>query len=52
MELLDEEERERETEMIAPTVAFDYGFMTQRNADMLLILICRDSRYGQTGATC
>ena len=34
------------------TVAFDNGFMTQENVDTLPILICRDSRYGQTGATC
>ena len=44
----DEEERERTT----PIVAFDYGFLTQENADTFPILICRDSRYGQTGATC
>ena len=44
----DEEERERTT----PTVAFDYGFLTHQNADKLPILICRDSKYGQTGATC
>ena len=42
------EERERTT----PIVAFDYGFLTQENADTFPILICRDSRYGQTGATC
>ena len=48
MELLDEEERERTT----PIVAFDYGFLTQENADTFPLLICRDSRYGQTGATC
>ena len=35
-----------------PIVAFDYGLMTQENADMFAILICRDSRYGQTGQTC
>ena len=33
-------------------VAFDYGFLTQENADTFPILICRYSRYGQTGATC
>ena len=33
-------------------VAFDCGFMTQANADTFPILICRDSRYAQTGATC
>ena len=48
IELLDEEERERTT----PIVAFDYGFLTQENADTFPSLICRDSRYGQTGATC
>ena len=49
IELLEEEEaRERTT----PIVAVDYGFLTQENADMFPILICRDSRYGQTGATC
>ena len=45
---MEEEERERTT----PIVAFDYGFLTQENADTFPILICRDSRYGQTGATC
>ena len=48
IELLDEEERERTT----PIVAFDYGFLTQDNTDPFPNLICRDSRYGQTGATC
>ena len=48
IELLEEEERERTT----PIVAFDYGFLTQKNADTSPILVCRDSRYGQTGATC
>ena len=48
IELLEEEERERTT----PIVAFDYGFLTDENADTFPILICRDSRYGQTGATC
>ena len=43
-----EEERERTT----PTVAFNYGFLTQENADTFPILICRDSRYGQSGAMC
>ena len=46
IELLDEEERERTT----PIVALDYGFLTQENADTFPVLICRDSRYGQTGA--
>ena len=44
---MEEEERERTT----PSVAFDYGFLTQENADTLPILICREGRYGQTGAT-
>ena len=48
IELLDEEERERTTQI----VEFDNGFVKQANADMFSILICRDSRYGQTGATC
>ena len=48
IELLEEEERERTT----PIEGFDYGFLTQENADTFPILICRDSRYGQTGATC
>ena len=43
IELLEEEERER----TLPIVAFDYGFLTQENADMFPILMCRDSRYGQ-----
>ena len=42
------EERERTT----PIVAFDFGFVTQDNADTFPVLICRDSRYGQMGATC
>ena len=45
---MEEEERERTT----PFVAFDYGFLTQENADTFPILICRDSRFGPTGATC
>ena len=45
---MEDEERERTT----PIVAFDYGFLTQENADTFPILICRDGRYGQTGATC
>ena len=48
IELLEEEERERTN----PIVAFDYGFLTQQNADTFPILISRDSRYGQAGATC
>ena len=47
IELLEEEERET-----TPVVAFDYGFLTQENADTFPILICRDRRYGQMGATC
>ena len=50
IELLEEEEQERER--TTPIVAFDYGFLTQENADTFPILICRDSRHGQTGATC
>ena len=43
---------EEKTERTTPIVAFDYGFLTLENADTLPILMCRDSRYGQTGATC
>ena len=39
IELMDEEERERTT----PMVAFDYCSMTQENAETFTILICRDS---------
>ena len=46
--MLEEEERERTTSI----VACDDGFLTQENADTFPILICRDSRYGQTEATC
>ena len=28
------------------------GFMTEEHADTFPMLICRDSTYGQTGATC
>ena len=49
IELLEEEE---ERERTTPIVAFDHGFLTQENADTFPILICRDSRYGQSGATC
>ena len=45
---MEEEERERTTQI----VAFDCRFLTQENADTFPILICRDSRYGQPGATC
>ena len=48
IELLEEEEREKTT----PIVAFDDDFLTQENTDTFPILICRDSRCGQTGATC
>ena len=48
IELLEEEEREKTT----PIVAFDYVFLTRENADTFTILTCRDSRYSQTGATC
>ena len=47
IELLEEEERERTT----PIVTLDYGFVTQEHADTFPILICRDDKYGQTGAT-
>ena len=43
---------EEEREITTPIVAFHYGFLTQENADTFPIQICRDSRYGQTGATC
>ena len=43
IELWEEEERKRTT----PTVAFDYGFTTQKNADTFPILIRRDSKCGQ-----
>ena len=42
------QERERTT----PIAAFDDGFLTPENGDTFPILICRDSNYGQTGATC
>ena len=42
IELLEEQERERTT----PIVAFDYGFLTQENTDTFPITICRDNRYG------
>ena len=45
IELLEEEARERTT----PFVAFDYGFMTQENADKFPILIYRGSRYARNG---
>ena len=48
IELLGEEERERTT----PIAVFDYGFLTKENEDTFPILIFRDSRHGQTGATC
>ena len=34
-------------DITTPIVAFDFAFLSQ-----VPILICRDSRYGQTGATC
>ena len=43
---------EEEGEITTPIVAFDYGFLDQGNADTFPILICRDCKYGQTGATC
>ena len=48
IELLEEEERGRTT----PIVAFADGYLTQENADTFPILICRDNRHGQMGATC
>ena len=48
IELWEEEKRERTT----PIVASDYVFMTQENGDTFPFLICRDSKYGQTGVTC
>ena len=48
IELLHEEEREH----VTPTVAFNGSFITQKIADTFPLLICRDSRCGQTGATC
>ena len=48
IELWEEEEREKTT----PIVAFDHGFLTQENADTFPTLTCRDSKCGQTGATC
>ena len=36
---------------MTPIAAFDHGFMTQETADTFPTLICRDSRYGQTGVT-
>ena len=47
LELFEGEGRERTT----PIVAFDFGFTTLGNANTFPILICRDRRYGQTGAT-
>ena len=44
IELLEEEERERTT----PIAAFVYGLTTQEKEDTFPILICPDSRYGQT----
>ena len=47
IELVEEDERERTT----PIVAFVNHFLTHENADTFPLLICRDSRYGQMGAT-
>ena len=44
--------RKRKEKRTTPIVAFGYGFLTQENADTFPNLICRDSRYGETGATC
>ena len=41
-----------ERETMTPIVAFDHGFMNQENGNTLPILICRDRKYGQTGASC
>ena len=46
-ELLDEEERKEDSDR-----SFRLRFVTQENADTFPILICRDSRYGPTEATC
>ena len=44
--------RKKQREKTTPVVvAFDYWFVTLENADTFPSLICRDSRYGQTGAT-
>ena len=48
VEPLKEEERGRTT----PMVAFDCVSLTQENANTFPIMICRDNRHGQTGATC
>ena len=37
---------------MTPTVSFNYDFLTRENADVLPFLICRESRYVNTGATC
>ena len=47
VEPMEEEERERTN----PTVTFDCGFLTQENADTFPMLICRNSRQSETGAT-
>ena len=44
--LLEEGKGKRTT----PIVAFDYGFLTQENADTFPILICRDSRVWSNGS--
>ena len=44
--------RKRKEKKTTPIVAFDHGFLTQENADTFPTLTCRDSKCGQTGATC
>ena len=46
-----EEEWVGNIELHTPSVPFDHSLMTRKNADTLPILMCRDSRFGQTGAT-
>ena len=48
-ELVDNIENEKEQLRL---LFFDCCFMSQENADTLPFLICRDSRFGLTGATC
>ena len=48
IEFMTEEDKKRTT----PIVSFNYGFMTQENADIFPILICRHIRYGQTVTLC
>ena len=41
--LVDNIKMEEERDTTTPTVAFDYGFLTQEKADTFPILICRNS---------